>query len=282
MLYYKHDSSGELKAEYAYNAWGEIISATGTMAEINPIRYRGYYYDAETGFYYCKSRYYDPEICRFISPDSSYSTGQDFAGNNAFVYCGNNPVSRADDEGEFWHIVAGAVIGAVVNVAVSYTFNKLAGNDYSFADGVMDAAAGAISGGLAASGVGKVGQMIANGLISGISTARSSYLASFQSEDEEKRGKVNWAETIFSTVIGGATGYYGDSGLTANPKVSKQIKIIGSNLHSIFRKSSQNTIKRSWSYISFAADQTFRKFVVGPMINNTHSAIYNAYLPAIK
>lgn len=114
MLYYKHDSSGELKAEYAYNAWGEIISSTGTMAEVNPIRYRGYYYDAETGFYYCKSRYYDPEICRFISPDSSYSTGQDFAGNNTFAYCGNNPIARADQDGYFWNTIIGAAAGALV------------------------------------------------------------------------------------------------------------------------------------------------------------------------
>lgn len=117
MLYYKHDSSGEIKAEYAYNAWGEVISSTGTMAEINPIRYRGYYYDAETGFYYCKSRYYDPEICRFISPDSSYSTGQDFAGTNMFVYCGNNPVSREDTDGDFWGAIG---IGFVCGLAGQY------------------------------------------------------------------------------------------------------------------------------------------------------------------
>ena len=54
------DSSGTVVAEYSYNAWGLPLSATGTMAEMNPIRYRGYYYDAETGFYYLQSRYYDP------------------------------------------------------------------------------------------------------------------------------------------------------------------------------------------------------------------------------
>ena len=54
-------------ASYSYNAYGEILSSSGTMADINPIRYRGYYYDSETGFYYLGARYYDPEICRFIN-----------------------------------------------------------------------------------------------------------------------------------------------------------------------------------------------------------------------
>lgn len=270
------DSSGEIKAEYAYNAWGEVISSTGTMAEINPIRYRGYYYDAETGFYYCKSRYYDPEICRFISPDSSYSTGQDFAGNNAFVYCGNNPVSRSDDEGEFWHIAVGAIVGAVVNVATSYTLNKLMGNEYSWANAAQDAITGALSGGLAASGVGIVGQRIANGIISAASTAYSSY------KEDGRFTTGDAAKTVVSFGIGAWSGNYGGAGFASNKNIAKQVEIIGSNLHSILRKSSQNTIKRSLSYISFAADQTFRKFVVGAVMNNTFSTYNNVCLPAVK
>ena len=54
---------------YTYDAWGRVISATGVLANLNPFRYRGYYYDGETGLYYISSRYYDPEFGRFISPD---------------------------------------------------------------------------------------------------------------------------------------------------------------------------------------------------------------------
>ena len=54
------DEGGVLQAEYVYSPWGEVISAEGDLAEINPLRYRGYYYDSETGFYYLQSRYYDP------------------------------------------------------------------------------------------------------------------------------------------------------------------------------------------------------------------------------
>ena len=60
------NSSGTAMATYTYNAWGELLSSSGSLASVNPIRYRSYYYDAETGFYYLQSRYYDPVICRFI------------------------------------------------------------------------------------------------------------------------------------------------------------------------------------------------------------------------
>ena len=100
------DSSGTRVVEYTYGAWGDILSITGTMADTigqkNPLRYRGYYYDAETGFYYLQSRYYDAEICRFLNADGYVSTGQGIVGNNMFVYCGNNPVNRADTTGMFF------------------------------------------------------------------------------------------------------------------------------------------------------------------------------------
>lgn len=66
------------------------------------MRYRGYYYDAETGFYYLQSRYYDPIVKRFLNADSYASTGQGFLGYNMFVYCGNNPISGSDPSGHSW------------------------------------------------------------------------------------------------------------------------------------------------------------------------------------
>ena len=72
------------------------------MAEATPLRYRGYYYDRETGFYYLNSRYYDPKIGRFINADSYVSTGQGIVGYNMFAYCGNNPVNASDPMGDFW------------------------------------------------------------------------------------------------------------------------------------------------------------------------------------
>ena len=101
------DSSRNTVASYTYDPWGKIISSSGTLADINPLRYRGYYYDAETGFYYLQSRYYDPEIGRFINADSYASTdATGLLSTNMFAYCENNPVMRVDPTGElFWDIL---------------------------------------------------------------------------------------------------------------------------------------------------------------------------------
>ncbi len=93
------DTTGSSVAEYAYDAWGQILDATGSMAEINPIRYRGYYFDQETGLYYLQSRYYDPEVGRFINADGYASTGQGILGCNMFAYCGNNASNYKDSRG---------------------------------------------------------------------------------------------------------------------------------------------------------------------------------------
>ncbi len=103
------DSDYDVVARYTYNAWGELVSVTndqGTLitdptniAHLNPLRYRSYYYDTETGFYYLQSRYYDPTLCRFLNADSYASTGQGFAGYNMFAYCGNNPIKFCDEQG---------------------------------------------------------------------------------------------------------------------------------------------------------------------------------------
>ena len=93
------DEGGVLQAEYVYSPWGEVISAEGDLAEVNPLRYRGYYYDSETGFYYLQSRYYDPANRRFISADVYASTGQGFLGTNMFAYCNNKPIINSDPSG---------------------------------------------------------------------------------------------------------------------------------------------------------------------------------------
>lgn len=96
------NAAGVTRVTYEYDAWGNIISTTSTsaaLANANPLRYRGYIYDSETGLYYLNNRYYDPEMGRFISADAFVSTGQGFIGNNMFVYCGNNPVMQYDETG---------------------------------------------------------------------------------------------------------------------------------------------------------------------------------------
>ena len=98
---YLLSTSGEIKAAYTYDAWGNILTQSGIMANRNPLRYRGYYYDSESGFYYLQSRYYDPALGRFINADSYASTGQGFLGYNMFAYCGNNCVISNDSSGHY-------------------------------------------------------------------------------------------------------------------------------------------------------------------------------------
>ena len=95
------DANGVMQAEYIYSPWGEIISAEGDLAEINPLRYRGYYYDSETGFYYLQSRYYDPENHRFINADSYLSTGRGTVAQNMYAYADNSPVMNTDSCGNY-------------------------------------------------------------------------------------------------------------------------------------------------------------------------------------
>ena len=122
------DNSGALVVEYKYDAWGKLLSTTGTLAETlgkrNPFRYRGYVYDEETELYYLGTRYYDSETCRFNQADSVACIGvtdRSF-GNNLYLYCENNPVCRYDPNGAFslgtfFKGVARAVTGAIAVAA---------------------------------------------------------------------------------------------------------------------------------------------------------------------
>ena len=125
-----YDTTGTRIASYDYDAWGNLVSiqdADGQnisdqnhIAVLNPLRYRGYYYDAESGFYYVSSRYYDPTTRRFLNADTTdilTASLDSHYDKNLFVYCDNNPIIRVDYGGEFWHIVVG-VIGIIWKVAL--------------------------------------------------------------------------------------------------------------------------------------------------------------------
>ena len=129
------DAAGTWVVEYSYDVWGNIRSVFGSMASTlgqdNPIRYRGYYYDAETKLYYVSSRYFCPELCRFINPDNGISgVGGDTRGCNLFSYCLNNPVNMSDPGGNWpkWISNIGNVVKWVVNTAVSQAKSAVLSN----------------------------------------------------------------------------------------------------------------------------------------------------------
>ena len=86
------DENGDAVASYTYDAWGNILSETGSAASLNPYRYAGYRYDESTGVYYLNARYYNPSLGKFLSSDAVFS-------NNLYVYCYNNPLTYVDPIG---------------------------------------------------------------------------------------------------------------------------------------------------------------------------------------
>ena len=158
---------GAVVIKYVYDAWGnhEVKILDGTpedkqathIGNLNPIRYRGYYYDVETGLYFLKTRYYDPQICRFITIDDiQYLDPEHINGLNLYAYCGDNPVMGYDPNGtwdwkKFWGwlgiavaLVATVVIGVIATVASFGAFTPLAG----FALAVVGGAALGFAGGV--------------------------------------------------------------------------------------------------------------------------------------
>ena len=102
------DETFEIVVEYKYDAWGNLIDSYNRtslgfdLSNLNPYRYRSYRYDNDLGLYYLQSRYYDPSVGRFISPDSiNYLDPNTPTGLNLYVYCGNNPVMYLDSTGNF-------------------------------------------------------------------------------------------------------------------------------------------------------------------------------------
>ena len=121
------NADGTLAASYNYGAWGNysVHGADGKkttdatfIGHINPLRYRGYYYDRETRLYYLQSRYYDFANCRFINADTFATTDANgFLSANMFAYCENNPIMRTDATGEFANTIFGTIAGAAIAVA---------------------------------------------------------------------------------------------------------------------------------------------------------------------
>ena len=230
------DGNGTRVVEYTYDAWGKLISTTGTLATSlgadNPFRYRGYYYDTETGLYYLTKMYYDPEVCRFISADVYMTTGQGVLGGNMWAYCGNSPVVRYEVQGEFWNIIIGAAAGAIISGAISAISQGIENgwDNINWGSVGVAAATGAISGGLAATGIGVAGQTIANGVIGAVSAGVDTYVSS--------GGKATASEYLVNIAVGGALG-----------AVSGKIGGSGAgNKH--LSASASRALKRSWNAIS--------------------------------
>ena len=150
------DVKGQTAARYQYDPYGNIIDSAGSHVDINPLRYRGYYYDSESALYYLQSRYYDPNLGRFVNADAFATTGQGLVSNNVFTYCLNNPVNGADPFGT-WTIGlslgANITFGLGVSISIGLFFDDngnfdvqwsyaVPGVDDTSTVGVLDAGVG--------------------------------------------------------------------------------------------------------------------------------------------
>ena len=241
------DTSGNVVARYTYDAWGKVLSVTDAngnantsstfIGNVNPIRYRGYYYDTETGWYLTGTRYYDPMIGRFISADSVIpEPGSENAivGSNMFAYCFNNPVNMNDQTGHWpkWlkavatavvavavvatvaavtvasggsavPVIVGAAVGAVSSGAVDAATQYKNTGKVDICQTVVAASGGAVTGAVGGSGAGRIAQTVA-GAATGAAQTKAKEVVTGK--------RASAAEYIVNTAAGGLAGLASGSG----------------------------------------------------------------------
>ena len=202
-----HDSNGTLVASYAYDAWGKctILSggdSTDSIANINPFRYRSYYYDTETGLYYLETRYYDPEIGRFINADSiEYLDPETIGGLNLFAYCNNNPVMGYDPTGQDWNRIGKAVmIVSVVAAAIAISVAT-----YGAGSGMALV--------LSAAAIGAGAELFDQAVI-----------------ENKELNEVNWGKVCIAGLAEGVAAAYCPFSIWRNALVSAGVSFLGNNL----------------------------------------------------
>ncbi|MFA7376183.1 MAG: RHS repeat-associated core domain-containing protein [Acholeplasmataceae bacterium] len=174
------DENKVVMVSYKYDAWGRLLNKVYTpnttgevIAELNSFIYKGYYLDKETGWYYLRSRYYNPCSNRFINPDDyDYLEPQEMTGLNLFAYCGHNPVMYSDPSGNF--AISTVLIMFAVSAVATWAAGELFGHQLVGGVGSTVNGVGAIGIGVSLMAFGPWG--IAAGLLMiGIGTATAAF-----------------------------------------------------------------------------------------------------------
>ena len=219
------DANGTAVVNYFYDSWGRMLNITGSLSaslgKDNPYRFKGYYYDDETRMYYLKSRYYQPEICRFISADTIevLDCQGDLNDKNLYAYCDNNPVMRVDTGGQIWItlgiMAAGGGIGMVIGAASSAITQYMFNGEINWKSVGVASVGGFVSGAVAASPLGLTGQIGVGAAVGAVS-----YVA-----DCKVNGSVlKVDELAVSAAAGAVSGGIGGSGANQYKALSNTIK----------------------------------------------------------
>ncbi len=261
------NSRGELIGSYLYDPWGVLLetylntfeeeTAEWTDADraeymrvlnLNPIRYKSYYYDTETGFYYLRSRYYDPITTRFISPDTVdvlTVSAASITDRNLYAYCDNNPIVRYDDGGELWHILAGAIVGSatslitsIVDEAVNYAEMKTSSNEsnWNIGKAIARVAISTVIGG--GEGAAIAACPAAAAAIGAAAGATDSIINDLLSDDD-----ITAQDVIIGAAVSGALGALTNAGGGSFSKIGKNGKVINEAGSAITTLVSKNTIR---------------------------------------
>jgi len=273
-----YNEQGVELVKYIYDAWGNhksyylsngmfvecdnvLTQATEEnklLAYLNPFRYRGYYFDIDSGLYYLQTRYYDPETARFINADDiSYLDPETLNGLNLFAYCANNPVMNLDPSGHFilellFILGIGLTIGIGVGVSVVNQGLRYGWDNINIGQAIVDGLFAGLQVALAITGLTMV-QMIGAGILLG---------AGQYFYDNSVRGEqFNWKDflnTITLTAIGSAWSGAGVMNTTAilkelsTSKVGILIKGGFASLSSKFLSATINAVQKSMFLQGFA------------------------------
>ena len=222
------NSAGSLVASYNYGAWGNysVHGADGKkttdatfIGHINPLRYRGYYYDRETRLYYLQSRYYDFANCRFINADTFATTDANgFLSANMFAYCENNPVGNSDPNGEFLNTFIGAATGAALGAVLA-----LVTGENVKAAAISGAISGAVSGFAADVIIATGGSALVVAGVYGAAGALGSGLGSIAAQRAEDK-PVDKGQVLTDTICGGVFGLVGGLMTGSVTPMMKQVR----------------------------------------------------------
>ena len=205
-----YDTDGNKVGGYTYDAWGNCTITTNinNLANVNPFRYRGYYYDSETGLYCVSSRYYDPDIGRWITPEPNvykgkFDEGCNLLAYNVYAYCANNPVLYIDYNGEsiFLALAIGFGIGALISGASKLISNHRSGKEWY--DGLaISMLAGGVGGAISCISIPGVSSWVCAAVFGGVGNIATNLIL----------GEINSIEDLASALtIGVGAGLLGNA-----------------------------------------------------------------------